>query len=72
VDFKIVKLALSLSGRILGPLIFFGLLGYTLDIKFKTQPKITFIALSIAFCLTMLLLTLTTKEIIKNSQWKSH
>jgi ABC-type enterochelin transport system permease subunit len=71
VNFKIVRLALSLSGRILGPLIFFGFLGYTLDLKFKTQPKITFIALFIAFCLTMLLLAITTKEIMKNSQWKS-
>lgn len=64
---KIFAKAISYSSTyIFGPLIFLGIIGYSIDRNFKTGPKFLLVSVGIAFILSNILLFRKRTFLLKN------
>lgn len=59
------------SGSIFGPLIFFGIIGYLVDVFFNTKPLFLIISVIIAFITSNLLIMNKVRTLLKKIDNKS-
>lgn len=64
----IISTAYYISGSVLGPLVLFMGVGYTLDKLFKTGPKMLLAGFFVSFFVTNILLFLKLKKINKTME----